>query len=161
MEAVVYESNTGFTKRYAEILAEKFNIPAYSLKDALRNLTKGAEVVFLGWVYANEIVGFRKASKRFVVKAVCPVGVFPKNAEVIELIKEKNKPACPLFYLRGGLDRTKLKGLRKKLIDVICNELSRENKPEDAKMIDLLKNGGDFVSEENLTDIIAFMLMEQ
>ena len=30
MKAVIYESNAGSTKRYAEMLAEKLGVPAYS-----------------------------------------------------------------------------------------------------------------------------------
>ena len=160
MKAVIYESNTGFTKRYAEMLAEKFNLPVFSLKEAGKSLEKGAEVVFLGWVYANSVVGFKKAAKRFSVKAVCAVGAFPKNAAVLEIMKEKNKPECPLFYLRGGLDLGKLKGLKKKLLDVVRADLVAQNKPEDSEMIEILTSGGDFVSEENLTDIVAFMLTQ-
>ena len=39
--AIVYTSNTGFTARYAALLSEETGLPAYSIKDAGKNLAKG------------------------------------------------------------------------------------------------------------------------
>lgn len=37
MKAVIYESNTGSARRYAEMLADKFGVPAYSLRELRRS----------------------------------------------------------------------------------------------------------------------------
>ena len=50
--------------------------------------------------------------------------------------------------------------LKKKLLNVVRADLVARNKPEDAEMIEILTSGGDFVCEENLTDIAAFMLTQ-
>jgi len=42
IKAIVYESNTGFTQKYAELLAEKTGLPVYSHK----NLKHKLEPVF-------------------------------------------------------------------------------------------------------------------
>lgn len=159
MQAIIYESNSGFTKQYADILAEKLNKPCYSSKEAVRKVKKGAEIIFLGWVFANQICGFKKAARRWNVKAVGAVGLYPELEANIRTLEGKNKPSCPLFYLRGGLDYSRLKGIKKKLIQVVRDNVARENKPENAELLDVLTNGGDFVSEENLTELVAFGLM--
>lgn len=159
MDAIIYESNTGFTERYARILAEKLGKPAYSAKEAASKLAKGAEVIYLGWVMANQVCGLKKAARRWNVKAAGAVGLNPFSEANNNILIEKNKPDFPLFYLQGGLDHSKLKGLKKKLILMIRDNLARENKPENSDVIKVLSDGGDFVSEENLTALLAFALM--
>lgn len=159
MDAVIYESNTGSTERYARLLAEKLGKPAYSAKEAASKLAKGAEVIYLGWVMANQICGLKKAVRRWNVKAAGAVGLYPMSETNTNILIAKNKPDFPLFYLRGGLDYSRLKGMKKKLIMMIRDNLIRENNPENAELIKVLTDGGDFVSEENLTALLAFGLM--
>lgn len=159
MDAVIYESNTGSTERYARILAEKLGKPAYSAKEAAAKVAKGADIIYIGWVMANQICGLKKAVRRWNVKAAGAVGLYPMSETNTNILIAKNKPDFPLFYLRGGLDYSKLKGMKKKLILMIRDNLARENDPENAELIKVLTDGGDFVSEENLTALLAFGLM--
>lgn len=43
MKAIVYTSQTGHTQRYAQMLAERTGVPAYSLKEAGKSLRRGEE----------------------------------------------------------------------------------------------------------------------
>lgn len=159
MDAVVYESNTGFTERYARLLAEKLGKPAYSAGEAAARLEKGADIIYLGWVMANQVCGLKKAARRWNIKAAGAVGLYPLSETNTNILLAKNKPDCPLFYLRGGLDHSKLKGIKKKLILMIRDNLVRDNDPANAELIGVLTDGGDFVAEENLTALLAFALM--
>lgn len=161
MTAIIYESNTGFTERYAKILSDKTGVPAYSLSAAKKQVAKGEEVVFLGWVFANKISGFDKARKLWNVAAVGAVGMNPRSEENTKIVTEANKPECPLFYMWGGLDNSKLKGINKLMLGIVRDSLIKENKPEYADAIRVFKEGGDFVSEEYLAELITFMLMKQ
>ena len=42
MKAIVYTSQTGHTQRYAQMLAERTGVPAYSLKEACLLYTSDA-----------------------------------------------------------------------------------------------------------------------
>ena len=159
MKAIIYESNTGFTERYAKLLSEKVNIPAYTIKEGKRAVEKGADIIFMGWVFANNIKGLDKAKKQWNIVAAAAVGMNPKTDKNTEIVKEANKLDIPLFYLWGGLDNNKLKGVNKMMLGFVRDSLIKENKPEYADVIEVFKNGGDFVSEENLTELIAFALM--
>ena len=44
MKAIVYTSQTGHTQRYAQMLAERTGVPAYSLKEAGKSLRRGEEI---------------------------------------------------------------------------------------------------------------------
>lgn len=158
MKAIIYESNTGFTERYAKLLSSKLDIPAYTIAQGKKAVEKGAEVIFMGWVFANKINGLDKAKKQWSVIAAAAVGMNPKTDENTEIVRKANKLEIPLFYLWGGLDNTKLKGINKMMLGMVRDSLIKENKPEYADAIEVFKNGGDFVSEENLTELVAYAL---
>ncbi len=160
MTAIVYESETGFTEHYAKLLSEKTGVPAYRLKEAKKSVPKGEEVVFLGWVFANKISGYDKARKLWNVAAVGAVGMNPRSEENTKILRETNKPECPLCYMWGGLDNSKLKGINKMMLGLVRDSLIKENKPEYADAIEVFRNGGDFVSEEYLEELIALVLMK-
>ena len=63
--AIVYTSNTGFTARYAALLSEETGLPAYSIKEAGKKLTKGASVIYLGWLFATNVKDYDKASRKY------------------------------------------------------------------------------------------------
>ena len=57
MKAIVYTSNTGFTARYAQMLGEKLALPVLELKDACKQLPKGTEIIYMGWLFASAVKG--------------------------------------------------------------------------------------------------------
>ncbi len=46
---IAYESKTGFTKRYAEMIAVKANLKAFRVKE-LAQVNANEEIIFLGWM---------------------------------------------------------------------------------------------------------------
>lgn len=160
MQAIIYESNTGFTERYAKTLSEKTGVPAYSLKEAKKSVDKGSSIIFMGWVFANKINGFDKADKLWKVEALAAVGMNPPTEKNFEIVKDANKPECPMFYLPGGLDNSKLGGIHKMMLSMVRKSLEKENKPEYADVIKMFNEGGDFFSEEYLEDLITFVLVK-
>ena len=153
MKAVIYESNTGHARRYAEMIAAKSGISCIPAREAYKTLDKGSEVLYVGWVMANEVVGYKKAAKRFAVKAVCAVGLFPAAPPVNELIEKRNKLNCPLFYLRGGIDISKLHGVHALMMKLMKKGLENTDKLDDGEreMLDILNNSPDFLCHEQKT----------
>ena len=106
INAIVYTSATGFTARYAALLAERTRLPAYELAQAGTALSKRAPVLYLGWLCAGGIKGLKKAAARFDVKAVCAVGMsLPDPAYTAKLALPAALKQVPLFYLRGTLSK--------------------------------------------------------
>lgn len=161
-KAIVYESNTGFTKSYAEILSEKTGMPAYSAKDAKAKVSKGSEIFYMGWLCAGSVKGFNKAAKNYDIKALAAVGMRLHTEDAVnDTIERHNIKAAKVFYLQGGFDMKKLHGINKlgmKMIrSVIAKGLDADKNEEEAKMLDMLYNGGSCVSEDNLSEIITFI----
>lgn len=156
IKSIVYKSNTGHTKQYAEMLGESLKIPVYNLEEAKSSLKKNDEIIFLGWVCATKIQGLSKI-KRYNVKCIGAVGAYPAEKNYIENLKKANKVKVELFYLRGGLDFNKLTGLKKKVLQFVGNMMKKENKAENQEMIKLFKDGANYVSDENLKPMLKYI----
>lgn len=65
---IVYSSNTGYTEQYAKLLGKTLELPSYKLGN-VPECHKGAEVIFLGWLFAGTIVGYRKCARKYKIRA--------------------------------------------------------------------------------------------
>lgn len=159
MEAIVYESNTGFTKQYAEMLAEAVHLPALPLAEAVGKLPRGSEVFFLGWVCGGKITGLPVASKRFLVEGAAAVGIVFPHPDVVLELQKANKLSCPLFYLQGGVEPKKLGYFKRKILSMIAQNLERQEEKTAAvwDLADTLRIGGSYVSQANIEPIVSWM----
>lgn len=95
---IVYTSNTGFTKKYADMLAEKTGFPVYNIKELFK-VKGGEEIIYLGWIKAGRIQGLSKVLKNHAVKAVCATGTAKTIKPSQEVFQKNNKiQSLPFFY---------------------------------------------------------------
>lgn len=159
--AILYTSNTGYTAQYAELLGQKTGLPVYSLKEAVQNNLTCDGVIYLGWLMAGVVKGYRTAAKRFPVKAVCGVGMGATGSQLDE-IRTGNRiaPETPVFTLQGGFDLSKLHGIYRFMMKVMAKTAGKglaakqDRTPDEDAMLELLTNGGNYVTEENLTAVL-------
>ena len=159
--AILYTSNTGHTRQYARMLGEKTGLPVYALEEGLSQLPSGCRIIYLGWIHASNVRGFRRAGKRFIICAVCGVGLCDTGTLLNEVRKATAIPEeIPLFTLQGGFDRSKLKGMDKMLISMLTKGLaSRQQRTEqEEKMLQLLQTDGCYVSKDNLSAVLDWYL---
>lgn len=157
IEAIVYTSNTGNTEQYARMLAARTGLPVYSAKDAETALSPGASVIFMGWIRASVIVGYREGAARYAIACVLAVGMGETGGQLPELRKKNGlAESLPLFTLQGGLFPAKLRGMnafminfsRRKAIKVLRAEKKR-TEAQNAMLI-MLSKGASFVQEKHL-----------
>ena len=159
MSSIVYVSNAGSSKRYAEILSEKTGYPCYAFSDSDKAV--GTDVIFIGWVMAGAVQGLSEARVKFgTLKAVVAVGMMKSDSQDAA-IKEKNSISEPYFSLAGAFDMKKLSGMYKMMmgmmVKMIKGKLKESNEPKAKEMVEKFEEGFDMVSEENLGDILAFI----
>lgn len=158
ISAIIYTSNTGFTRRYAQMLSRASAIPAYDLEAPASLPERGARVLFLGWMRAGGIVGLSKARKRWDVQAVCAVGMaseYPRE----KLADQNHTGAMPVFYLQGGYAPEKMRGVNKFMMGFMTKQMTK-NPPKDeaeAEIQKLFLQGGDFVSEAKLAPVLSWL----
>ena len=157
--AIVYTTNTGNTARYAEMLAEKLQLPLYSLDQAVKTLPKRTPVIYLGWLMAGKIKDYGKVKRRYRIVAVGAVGL-GATGTLSESLRKGNRigEEIALFELQGGMDHAKLKGIYKTMIETLIKMLSKKKNrtPDEDAMLEMIKAGGDFVSEEKLDTLVAW-----
>lgn len=163
MNAIVYTSNTGFTAQYAGLLGGKLNLPAYSLDTAKRELAAGAEIIYLGWLMAGQVKGYKQAAKLYKIAAVCGVGMGAGGSQIKKVRKGNAIPEnIPLFTLQGGFELNKLHGIYKFMMNTMKRTVgkklaAKQDKTADEQdMLDLLLHGGSRVSEENLRPVLEW-----
>ena len=112
---VVYKSSTGFTKKYAEWIAEELKCPLADYRTVTAEMLSGYEVVVFGSrAHAGMIDGYKKARELFQKSAAGKIVLFvtgatPNAAEDMVrdfwgqnlTVDELSK--IPHFYMQGGL----------------------------------------------------------
>lgn len=116
---ILYNSETGFTRKYAELLALELGCTALPLKNAPADLSGYAAVVFGSRLHAGIFDGWKKAQKLLQSRGakqlvVFATGAMPNEAEdqiqktwAQNLTPEERK-SIPHFYLQAGLRLEKL-----------------------------------------------------
>ena len=157
--AIVYTSNTGHTRRYAQMLGNRVGLPVYALAEAEKLLTSGTPILYLGWLHASHVKGFDRASKRFSIRAVCGVGLCDTGTLTQEVRQATRIPdTIPLFTLQGGIDRSSLRGMDKLMISMLTKGLSsqKQRSEQDQRMLELLQTDASYVREENLSAVLEW-----
>lgn len=154
---IVYTSNTGFTKEYAQMLARSEKLKVLPLSQALEQLAQGEQVLYLGPLMAGHISGVDRAVKRFSVKAACGVGITPPGQRVLSDLGRSNYvPNAPLFYLQGGYAPKKVGWLKRRMVNMATKGLrerlaaKKDPTPQELALLDTLRRGGSFVAYQNL-----------
>lgn len=162
--SIVYTSNTGYTAEYARLLGEKTGLPVYSLAEAEQKLAAGNRVIYLGWLMASKVQGYKKAAKRYKVQAVCGVGMGGTGSQLQEVRRANAIPEkTPLFTLQGGFDIQKLSGVHKLMMTIMVKTAGKglaekQNRtPDEDVMLEMLTQGGSRVSAENLAEVLAWV----
>ena len=163
MNAIVYTSNTGFTAQYAKLLGEKLCLPVYALDTAEGELAAGAEIIYLGWLMAGQVKGYKQAAKRYKIAVVCGVGMGASGSQIEDICKSNAiQEDTPVFTLQGGFDLGKLHGPYRLMMNTMRHTVGKKlaAKPdktaEEQDMLDLLQNGGSRVNEENLHPVLEW-----
>ena len=140
---VIYNSQTGFTKRYAQWIAEEINADCVQLSIAKNtDLDSYDAIVFGGWAVAGSISKlkwFKNNISKWSDKklAVFCVGASPIENPEIEEALPKNFTADELkvvrwFYLPGGLDYEKMSLKSRAMMKMFVKMLkAKKNKTQD------------------------------
>ena len=151
MKAIIYTSNTGSIAEYAQLLGNELNLPVHSLQQAKNKVLSGSEIIYLGWIMAGGIKGYKEAAKLYKVRAVCGIGMGQTGTQLKE-VRDKNAipQRIPLFTLQGNFDVKKLHGAYRFMMNVM---VKTDRTPEEDDMLDMMVNGGKRVSLQNLNAV--------
>ena len=161
MKAIIYTTNTGSKAQYAKMLAEQTGLPAFSMEEAKSKVEAGSEIIYLGWIMAAQVKGYKAAAKKYKIKAVCAVGM-ERTGTRTEQIREKTSVpvAIPLFTLQGNFDVKKLRGIYRLMMNLMVKMITKklgaktDRTQQENEMLEIMLHGGEKVCTENLGEVI-------
>ena len=172
---IIYTSQTGFTKRYAQWLADEMKADMYDLKDAKNK--EGAffvtydSIVYAGWIMAGKVVKsnwfFGKApdwkEKRLAIMAV---GGSPNDNPDVEvtlrnLIQEDKSQYIKAFYCQGGFDYDKMKGPSKLAMKMFAGALKKKKDEKSQQVAEYISKSYDISDVKFIEPIVDYLRGEK
>lgn len=157
---IVYNSKTGHTAQYAQMLAKAVLCKAYSLQEAMTALPEQEPVLFMGWLMAGHISGIDQAVRRWNVRCAVGVGMSPDGKENLATMAKANfVPNAPLFYLPGGWAPKKVSWFQRRAVGMVTRGtrkrlLAKKNRTaQEEAYLSMLLRGGSFVEYQNLKPV--------
>ena len=165
---VIYKSKTGFTKRYAEWIAEEIGCSCVSVKEITANSLESYQtVIYGGGITAGSIGGLKKIKtmmagfpdKKFIVFATgaTPVEVYKDKDQIRDAnFTEEEKQRIPYFYFVSGINYDNMKLGGKLLMKLFRSMLSKKKDmtPEEQGMADTIKHSVDHTDKKYITPLI-------
>ena len=169
---IVYGSNYGTTKQYANELSRRINMKAISFKKVNQQINDYDNIIYLGALYAGGVLGMSKtlkklnniSNKKIIIVTVGlsdPTDEVNKN-NIINNIKNQMPKnffeKAKIFHLRGGIDYSKLNFAHKTMMKLLYNAVKNLPKEkltaEDRAMIETYNKKVNFIDFSSLDEII-------
>ena len=168
---VIYTSQTGFTKKYAQWLAEEMKADLYELKDAQKKdeaFFDGYEaIVYAGWCMAGSVVkakwflgrADRWKEKRLAV--ICVGGSPNDNPDVEEflkrMVKEEQRGYIKAFYCQGGFNYDKMNGPSKVAMKMFAGALKKKKDEKSREMAKYISQSYDISDVKYLEPVYTYL----
>lgn len=166
---IVYGSQYGTSKRYAEKLSEITEITVIDYQD-VKDISHVDLIIFFGGLYAGGVKGLKKTLKKLSPTTkliIATVGLADvndqNNTDSIKKSLEKQVPKnvlvrSQIFHLRGGIDYSKLSTVHKTMMTLLYKKVSKipeeERNSEVKELINTFNSQVDFVDFNALEPII-------
>ena len=167
---VIYNSQTGFTKKYAQWISEALECECVELNEAGKlNFDKYGTIIFGGWACAgtiSKIKWFKNNLKKWNDKnlAVYCVGGSPiENPEIEVAMKnwftEEEHKKVKAFYCPGGFNYEKMSGPSKLMMKMFISALkAKKDKTEEEKIqIEMISKSYDISDKKYIEPIVNWV----
>ena len=167
---ILYGSQYGTTKRYADELSRLTGLPALSYEKA-GELAGYEQIVYLGGLYAGGVKGLKQTARKFpagVRLILVTVGLADvQDEQNIENIRRSVRRQLPagllqntvLFHLRGGIDYSRLNLTHRTMMTLLYNHARKlppeQQNAETRAMIETFGTKVDFVDVAALGPVVA------
>ena len=169
--AVIYKSVSGYTKNYAEWIAEELDADLFA-HDGIDPsvLPEYDMIIFGGALHAVGIGGIdiikdnmEKLQGKNII--VFTTGASPARENVLEEVKNRNfspeeQKRIRFFYLRGGFDYSRLNFVNKILMTLmkwkIRAKKESDRTPDERGMLAAFSHPVDFTKKEKTGELVAY-----
>lgn len=174
---VIYESKYGFTRRYAEWIAEALSCEIFERKYFHpEDFRRYDTVIYGGGLYAGKVNGIKLLTQNFsllngknIILFTCGLMDPHDQFNVDHIRKSLTQTLSPdimdalhIFHLRGGIDYSGLSLTHKAMMHMLRKMLSgkapQDLREEDKVLLDTYGKSIDFTEQEMLQPLIDFTL---
>ena len=169
--AVIYTSQTGFTKKYAEWIAEKSKAEIFELKQVQKKdaafFADYDAIIYAGWFMAGKVVKAEwfldKANELKEKKlAVVAVGASPNESREVpvamnKLLTIEQSKYIKAFYCQGGLNYEKMKLPSKLALKMFVGALKKSKDAKQREQGEFLDHSYDISDIKFIEPVIAFL----
>ncbi len=170
---IIYTSQTGFTKKYAEWLAQKTGGDMLELKEAQKKddafFASYEASVYGGWVMAASVVKVKwfldkAASWKDKKLAIYCVGGSPNDNPDVEvmldkLLDQEQREYIKAFYCQGGFNYERMNAPSRLAMKMFVSALKKKKDPteEEKIMTQMVATSYDISDEKYLEPIVDYL----
>ena len=168
---VVYTSQTGFTKKYAEWITERMNADLFDLKDAKKkddSFFDGYDaIVYAGWCMAGKVVKynwFLDRAKNWKGKhlALVAVGGSPNDNPDVEvalknLLTDEQRTYIKAFYCQGGFNHEKMNLPSKLAMKAFVATLRKSKNEKERDVASIIAHSYDISDIKFIEPVVAYL----
>ena len=170
---IIYTSQTGFTKKYADWLAQKTGGDLLDLKDAQKKNDAFFEdyeaIVYGGWVMAASVVKVkwflnRAASWKGKKLAIYCVGGSPNDNPDVEvmlknMLTDEQREYIRAFYCQGGFNYERMNTPSRLAMKMFVSALKKKKDPTEKEkiMTEMVAKSYDISDEKYLEPVIEYL----
>ena len=171
---VIYESKTGFTKKYAEWISEELSADIFPASKVTADMLSAYDcVIYGGGLYVVGINGVKLITnnveklngKKVVVFAT---GMSPSREEAVSEVISKNftfeqQKIIKFFYLRGGFDYRKLNPFDKMLMTLLKASINwkkirkKELISDEIGILEVFDKPTDYTRRAKIDELVAYV----
>lgn len=174
---VIYSSRYGFTKQYAQWIANALSCPLYERKNFKKeDFSSFDTIIYGGGLYAGGVSGLRRFSKNYPLMIHKKIILFtcglsdpcdPKNVSHIQKtlsgqIPMEMKKQTIFFHLRGGIDYNRLHFIHKSMMAMLHKKISNVSpqnlSTEDTLFLQAYGTYVDFTGKKSIHPILEYVI---
>ena len=168
---VVYTSQTGFTKRYAQWISERVSADLFDIKDVQNEngsfFRRYDSIVYAGWCVCGKVAKanwfFEKAEnwkdKNLVIVSVGAALNGSKEAEMAlnKILTDEQKTYIKAFYCQGGINYEKMNLASKLTMKAYAGSLKKSKDERLSDMGNMIAHSYDVSDKNFIEPIVAYL----
>ena len=171
---VVYTSQTGFTKRYAQWLSDEMKADMYDLKEVQKKddsfYSDYEAIVYAGWAMAGKVVkanwflnkttGWKDKKLAIICVGGCPGDAPECEAMMKGILSEEQSSYIKAFYCQGGFNYDKMNTASKLAMKMFIGSLKKKPDEKSKTMAEMISKGYDISDMKYIQPVIEYLCGE-
>ena len=169
---IVYTSQTGFTKKYAQWLSDEMKADMYDLKEVQKKddsfFAEYDAIVYAGWAMAGSIVkvkwflgkagGWKDKKLAVICVGGSPIEAPECEAMMKNVLNEEQSSYIKAFYCQGGFNYEKMNGPSKFAMKMFANSLKKKPDENSKIMAEYISGSFDASDKKYIEPVVSYLL---